>query len=516
MLELLKSPYLDRQLAIDTNVASGTLEPIIWTYREVQSNPNGNKAYANISVFNPAFLSEGYTLQINDEIITFGSLADISVPQNLTVINLVYEILNNNPQITGRYELLLEDGFITIQAKRFGSKYNITLSQDSTLTPATAFGLSKADAVDVILAQTYDDYAVILEVYTGEFGFLNTNPSLYKKTTVLRLVNDGNNYYEFDIADILNQQLINTPPEYQVIQKFTDTLTQSTEYTIRAAEFYDGSIQGKFIIYSTDCRFWAVKARHTIEAALFYFNWRRSIAPDQPTIYALTNRVRKYCHWKSLQWIYFAYNNLSGEASFDISITLFFENGAIQTISDPTFIQPTFDKSGILYVEVSTRCFDFQTLETSNSSELKSYTVSILNDFLVPITYPITYVVDNCNRCQDDVLNIVYENTYGGFDTLTPLNFEEKTISVNRVTTDRNNVFYTQEETEIKVDTGFIASEFAESFREFLNSKEIYLISERYDRVKCVLKAGDYNILRNGDMNKMEFTLVIFGESKNG
>ena len=64
MLELLKSPYLDRQLAIDDNVASGTLEPIIWAYREVQSNPNGNKAYANISVFNPAFLSEGYTLQM--------------------------------------------------------------------------------------------------------------------------------------------------------------------------------------------------------------------------------------------------------------------------------------------------------------------------------------------------------------------------------------------------------------------------------------------------------------------
>ncbi len=514
MLELIKSPYLDRQLNIDTNVASGTLEPIIWAFQEQQVNPNGNKAFASISVFNNFFLEDGYTLTINNEVITFGALGDISVPQSMAVINLVYEILNNNPQITGRYELLLDNDIITLQAKKYGSKYNITLTQAAPNNAPITFTLAKADAVDVINAQQYEDYAVMLEVYAGEYGFLNFNPSLFRKIAVLRLVNDGKNYYQFDLADILNQQLINTSPEFLVIQKFTDTLTHGIEYTVRSAEYYNGAIQGQFTVYSTDCRFWAVKARHTIESQLFYFNWRRSI--DQTTIYALTNRVRKFCHWKSLQWIYFAYNNLAGEAAFDINITLYFENGATQVISDPSFIQTTFNKSGILYVELSPRCFDFQTLETSNSSELKTYTVQILNDFLIPITYPITYVMDHCNRCQDEVINIVYENTYGGFDTITPLNYEETTITVNRVSTDRNNIFYTQQETEIKVDTGFIAGEFSDSFQEFLNSKEIYIISERYRKVKCVLKAGEYTIKKFGDMNQLIFTLTIFGEPTNG
>ena len=511
MLEIVRSPYLDRQLQIDDNVASGTMEPIIWEFAEVVTNPNGNKAQAVISVGQVALIINGYTLSVNNETITFGTLADISIPRTAQgYLNSIFQILNNNPQITGRYNLILSPTDITIVAKKQGSKYDLTVVQSGA-----AFITAVTGAVDIMNAQTFDDYAVILEAYIGSYGFLLSVPSIFTKLATLRLVNDGSNQYTFDLADLLNQLLILSQPEYYPVQKYRKCTNQAIEYTVRYAEYYNGEIQGSFINID-DCRFWAVKGRHTTASQLFYFNWRRSLTPYQFDVYALTNSSRKNCHWNSFQWIYWAYNWIE-EDNFGIEITLLFENGVQQVISDPTFIASTFNESKLLYLEVSPRCFDFVTLETANSSELKEYTISILDDdTLVPIVKPITYVMDNCNRCQDEVMNVIYENTYGGFDTLTPLNFEETKIDVKRLVTDRNNTFYTQQITEVKIDSGWIAGEFADSFVELLNSKQIFLLSDRYKMTKCTIKDGSYIILKKGDMNKMEFTLIIYGLPNNG
>jgi hypothetical protein len=510
MLELVKSPYLNRQLLIDTNVANGTLEPIEWWFREPESNLQGLNSNATIEILDSALLSNGYELIINGQAITFGEFGDISLPKsNADIIFSLLSAIQNNPIISGKYDLdIFNNTSIELRAKKYGSKHDLIITQSGA-----AFSTFSQNCFDFFISHKWKDYKVILQIWFAGYDFMYLYPSNFTLLAQLSSNNTGTNLYKFDIADILNQVLTYTLPNWNLGQKFVSSSNQSLRYRVRAFEYYNGQIQGLPYFYD-DCDFFAVKARANQLSTLFYFNWRRDINNNMFEVYPLTNYSRKFCHWSSLQWIYFCFNQWNGDNEFSLRVTMTFANGASTFFDDPNYVLPA-NNSKVCLVDVSPLLFDFAFYESAFTSELKSYSIQFFTDN-GPVTKPVTYVMDNCNRCQTDIINLIYENTFGGFDTLTPLTFIEESIDVERVTTDQNNTFYTRRETTFKVDTGWIPYEFCDSFINLLESKQILMVSERYNNVKVLIKEGSFDVLKKHDINRMQFELIMIGEGSNG
>lgn len=510
MLELVKSPYLNRQLSIDTNVANGTLEPIEWWFREPEGNLQGLNASATIEILDSVLLTDGYELVINGQAVTFGNFGDISLPKsNSDVIFSLLSALQNNPLLSGKYDIeVFNNTSIELKAKRYGSKNDLSITQTGA-----AFSVFAQGSFDFLLSHKWKDYKVVLQVWVGGYDFMYLYPSNFTTVAQLSSSNTGSNLYKFDISDILNQLLTYTLPDWNLGQKFVNSSNQSLRYRVRAFEFYNSQIQGLPYFYD-DCDFFAVKARATKLSTLFYFNWRRDINNGALEVYTLTNYSLKFCHWSSLQWLYFCFNQWSGDNEFFLRVTMTFANGATTFFDDPNYVLPA-NSSKVCLVEVSPYLFDFAFYEGSFVSELKSYSIQFFTDN-GPFTKSITYVMDNCNRCQTDIVNIIYENTFGGFDTITPLTFVEESISVDRTTSDQNNTFYTRRETVFKVDTGWVPYEFCDSFADFLESKIILIVSERYNNAKAVIKEGTFDVFKKNDLNRLQFELIMIGEPKNG
>jgi hypothetical protein len=452
---------------------------------------------------------------------------------------IAYE-LQNNLAFNTYYEVRAENTQIIIEAREFGSQFNLTYTLPLNTTLVSNVGGSSLYSYNGVLDYTsfgefyvgtgeYGDTIDRLEFYqvgavdvpfTDEFLQYNTNGAvknyvdvvypLKKNNTTFSLTNLDQTAYDNDKEPILRPYFVLFGDSYR----------------------YTNNGEKKRIVQGCSSVRWVQNAAmHKLDGyKLSDYVWnngstqRFSFLTDRPDYTPVT--------YDSHQFLQFIAKKGHGKGTYWLELVVRFYDGTTQT-------QLFGGTSGLSYTDLwGNQSFDcsptvlgIQNIESAAGQLVESYEVSIIwtttPTSAISRSYPKSYRM--LRRCNDQSLNLCWFNKFGGWDSLefNGLNGKGLTRSISEVTRalpfDANvrvgstiNSLATDDEitltyniesnTETSADSGLIDSSHYEWIRGLLDSACV-LTYDRQQRQFRAIIVTNYDYLWNSD--NTEFNLRV-------
>lgn len=476
------SPFDKIQYDVDCNSLVPIDSPVMFTY-ESNVVGIGSRATATITILpaNAANIVDGYTINFNNQIITFSSNPTVFQAQgnpssSQEIIESLAYVLSTNPALSFNYSFFINGNTIEIRAIFDSSLLNISLSQAVNL-PAlpNGFSFASTSAVNANFAQSKLNYGVEVEIWLDESNkqnFLNLTGTPYTSSNFRRVTQLAKsfakeNLFEFDVSTALRPFVRTKPPKYFKFPKWEKALEMTARYAVVVFETWVENgikkrVQRERLGFNLDSdelpnALWLVKSGgftpyNFDENYEEYFQfWRRKRFNDlyQP-IKCLTHQPNyKRTHLQAREYLYFIFDKTITYDRFQLRVDFTFEDCStlIIEIGLPENNNMGGQEGGIYYIEVSPQVFDINTIENDNGSRIASYRVLLQelslsdNQF---INLAQGYILDNDSRCfQNDGLCILFANQLGGFDTLTPLGNITKILETKKLSHEKTMQFKT-------------------------------------------------------------------------
>jgi hypothetical protein len=532
-------------LTTEPNILSASENMNRFKFDAYESNPSAVRASIGFSVLGAINFGEVLSLTGSSVSVDLTASATPTFNQFYTdnlasfdsrsrVAEAIALELQNSLAFSNLYNIYSEDIYIYIQAKDFGSEYNLVLTTSpiNLLTLYTIFGTSKYAYEDLI------DYSGFVDV------FVSNNQYLYGSIV------DRSNFdkvFSFDVPFTINNFNIDThsiTKNYVDVQLPVKKLNVGFNYKLLDNDAIANNetpiLRPYYVIYGDTFRYIVNGDKKERLQGCSSLRWIQNSSQNLLNPYDLTQYVWNTSSSKSFKWLtdskdyipvdYSSHQylqcinkfNQKATGSFRVEIECFFYDGTTYTFS---FVEQLYNTlSNNVSFDVSPNVWDLEGIESSQGKLIDYYKVYLVwkQTIISPerVSEIKTYKLRRV--CVDSKVNIIWFNKFGGWDsfeftgTLTKERNRSYTEIKRNIPFDANTLDSVDYELNltssiksrdlISVNSGLLDTTHYEWLKDISLSSSIFVWNPSLSKYSSiVLESSDYNF--NSD--NTEFNLKI-------